>query len=45
MKTEIRRNGSWIVFWIWLIFCFPIAFLYWLFKLRKIKIYKEEVKK
>lgn len=36
VKTT-TRNGSWFWCIFWMIFCFPIGVLYWLFKMRKTK--------
>ena len=47
MKKKIvtkTKQGSWLVFWIWAIICFPVAMLYWLFKIRKVKTYSYEEK-
>ena len=38
----IERSGSWFIFIILLLIFFPAAILYWLFRLRKKKIYKIE---
>ena len=40
-KIRVQRSGSWIVFFIWLVLFFPIAILYWLFKLRKVKTWEK----
>lgn len=40
-KVEIRKKGSWLMFFILLLFCFPLAILYWLFKMKKEKIYRK----
>ena len=36
---QVERQGSWWVFWIWFIVFWPIAVLYWIFRLRRIKKY------
>ena len=40
-KITITESGNWAVFFIWLILFFPIAILYWLFKIKKTMTYEK----
>lgn len=39
-KTHIQRSGSWTICILLLIIFFPLGILYWLFKIKKTKVYK-----
>jgi hypothetical protein len=40
VKTGYTSQGSVLVLIFWLIFCFPIGILYWLFRLKRTKNYE-----
>ncbi|HUS50792.1 MAG TPA: hypothetical protein VMZ91_11550 [Candidatus Paceibacterota bacterium] len=39
---EVQRQGSWIVFWIWMVIFFPVAIIYYLFKMKKVKTWEKK---
>lgn len=38
-KVAVYKSGSKFWFIFWLIICLPIGILYWLFKMKKTKVY------
>ena len=37
--ASVQKSGSWVVFWVLLILAWPVAILYWLFKIKKTKVW------
>jgi len=40
-KVQVQKSGSWTVFWLLVIFFFPAAIFYYLFKIKKTRVYEK----